>query len=203
MLVVDIGGGSTELILGDGSAPSARGLDGHRLGPPARAAPALRPADRRREVAAASADIDAHLDACPVPVGRGGTVVGVAGTITTVAAVVLDLPAYDREAIDQAVLPRAAVHAFVDRLLAMTRRRAARAALMHPGRADVIGAGALILDRVLRRTRRRAALVSESDILDGIAWSLVEPVAACVLPGESVGHGRGDDASIAQGGDPT
>ena len=64
------------------------------------------------------------------------------------------------------------VHATVDRLLGMTV--AARRALgsMHPGRADVIGAGALILDRVLRRSGADALVVSESDILDGIAWSI-------------------------------
>ena len=97
-----------------------------------------------------------------------------AGTITTVAAMVLDLPAYDREAIDQAVLPAADVHDVTARLLAMTVEERRALPFMHPGRADVIGAGALVLDRVLRRTRVDALLVSESDILDGIAWSLVE-----------------------------
>ena len=126
------------------------------------------------EVAAASADIDAHLDAQPVPVDRRRPVVGVAGTITTVAAVVLDLATYDREAIDQAVLPATAVHDVTARLLAMTVEERRALPFMHPGRADVIGAGALVLDRVLRRTRVDALLVSESDILDGIAWSLVE-----------------------------
>ena len=125
-----------------------------------------------REIAAVVADVDAALDACPVDPSRAATVVGVAGTITTVAAAVLDLPAYDRDAIDQAVLAVDDVHATVDRLVAMTVAERRALPFMHPGRADVIGVGALVLDRVLRRARVSSLVVSESDILDGIAWSL-------------------------------
>ena len=127
------------------------------------------------EVAAAVADIDAHLDACPVDPAAAATVVGVAGTITTVAAGVLDLPAYDRDRIDQAVLARDDVHA-IDRPDPRDDGAGAarRCPYLHPGRVDVIGAGALVLDRVLRRTRPATMVVSESDILDGIAWSLVD-----------------------------
>jgi exopolyphosphatase/guanosine-5'-triphosphate,3'-diphosphate pyrophosphatase len=125
-------------------------------------------------VAACIADIDAHLDACPVDPSRAATVVGVAGTVTTVAAGVLDLAAYDRDAIDQAVLPAADVHALVDRWVAMTVAERLALPYMHPGRADVIDAGALILDRILRRATVASLVVSESDILDGIAWSIAE-----------------------------
>jgi exopolyphosphatase/guanosine-5'-triphosphate,3'-diphosphate pyrophosphatase len=93
--------------------------------------------------------------------------------VTTVAAGVLDLPAYEREAIDQQVLAVEEVHATVDRLVAMPVSERLALPFMHPGRADVIDAGALILSRVLRRTSVPTLLVSESDILDGIAWSLV------------------------------
>ncbi len=173
VLVVDIGGGSTELILGDTKPTAEHSMDigsvrlheRHlRSDPPT--------AD---EVAAAVADIDAALDACPVPATEAATVVGVAGTIITVAAGVLDLSSYDREAIDQAVLSRDAVHATTERLLGMTVAERLALPYMHPGRADVIGAGALILDRVLRRTGVATMVVSEADILDGIAWSLMEP----------------------------
>ena len=98
---------------------------------------------------------------------------GVAGTVTTVAAGVLDLPAYDRDAIDQAVLPVDQVHAMVDRLVGMTVAERLALPWLHPGRADVIAAGGLILSRVLSRTTVEHLVVSESDILDGIAWSLV------------------------------
>jgi exopolyphosphatase/guanosine-5'-triphosphate,3'-diphosphate pyrophosphatase len=124
------------------------------------------------EVAACVADIDAHLDACPVDVSRAATLVGVAGTVTTVAAAVLDLPAYDAEAIDQQVLGAADVHAAVDRLVAMPLADRLELPFLHPGRADVIDAGALILSRVLRRSHLPSMVVSESDILDGIAWSI-------------------------------
>ncbi|MFT4288458.1 exopolyphosphatase [Nocardioides sp.] len=171
VLVVDIGGGSTELISGSGSAPDAafsmdigsvRLHERHlRSDPPTMA-----------EIAACARDIDDHLDQSLVDPARAATVVGVAGTVTTVAAGVLDLPAYSREAIDQAVLPVAQVHALVDRLVAMTVNERLQLPWLHPGRADVIDAGALILSRVLRRAPVESLVVSESDILDGIAWSL-------------------------------
>ena len=170
VLVVDIGGGSTELILGS-TAPEAiismnigsvRLPERHLHSDPPTAA----------EVAACVADIDAALDAAPVSPGGAATVVGIAGTVTTVAAGVLDLPAYEREAIDQQVVSVAAVHDFVERLVAMPVAERLTLPYLHPGRADVIDAGALILSRVLRRTPAESMLVSESDILDGIAWSI-------------------------------
>ena len=170
-LVIDIGGGSTELILGTTSPTAAHSMDigsvrlheRHLHSDPPTAA----------EIAAAVADIDAALDACPVAPAAAASVVGVAGTICTIAAGVLDLPAYDRTRIDQAVLAIPAIHAYVERLLAM--RVVDRLALpyLHPGRADVIGAGALILDRILRRVTTDEIVASESDILQGIAWSMV------------------------------
>ena len=125
------------------------------------------------EISACVGDIERHLDACPVSPARAATVVGIAGTVTSVAAGVLDLPAYDREAIDQAVLPVEQVHAMVDRLVGMTVTERLALPWLDPGRADVIDAGALILSRVLRRTPVDSLVVSEADILDGIAWTLV------------------------------
>ena len=94
------------------------------------------------------------------------------GTVTTIAAAVLDLPAYDRAAIDQAVLATDDVHAVVERLVAMSVAQRRALPSMHPGRADVIDAGALIWSRVLRRAQVREVVVSESDILDAIARSI-------------------------------
>lgn len=172
VLVIDIGGGSTELIKGHRLPSGAHSMD---IG-------SVRMHERHLrsdpptmdEVAACVRDIDAHLDQCPVSPARAETVVGVAGTITTIAAGVLDLPAYSREAIDQAVLDLDAVHATIDRLVGMTVNERLALPWMHPGRADVIAAGALILGRILRRTTVESLVISESDILDGIAWSLVE-----------------------------
>jgi exopolyphosphatase / guanosine-5'-triphosphate,3'-diphosphate pyrophosphatase len=170
LFVVDIGGGSTELILGADEPTAAFSMDigsvrlheRHLHSDPPTA----------EEVAAATADIEAALDACPVSPADAATVVGIAGTVCTVAAGVLDLPAYDKSRIDQAVLPVSAVHDYVGRLVAMTVEQRLALPYMHPGRADVIGAGALVLSRVLARTTVPDIIASESDILHGIAWSM-------------------------------
>ena len=171
VLVIDVGGGSTELILGDTRPRQAHSMD---IG-------SVRLHERHLhddpptadQVAACVADIDATLDACPVDAAAAATVVGVSGTVTTVAAGVLDLASYDRNAIDQQVLGLDDVHETVERIVAMTVARRLELPYLHPGRADVIDAGALILSRVLRRVRTGTIVVSEADILDGIAWSLV------------------------------
>jgi exopolyphosphatase/pppGpp-phosphohydrolase len=170
VLVVDIGGGSTELVLGSTEPEASDSMDvgsvrlheRHLHSDPPTAA----------EIAACVADIDAHLDACPVSPSAAATVVGVAGTVTQLAAVALGLTAYSRADVDQLVLPVAEVHATVERLLAMTVAERLALPAMHPGRADVIGAGVLILDRILRRTGADSLVVSDSDILDGVAWSI-------------------------------
>jgi exopolyphosphatase/guanosine-5'-triphosphate,3'-diphosphate pyrophosphatase len=171
VLVIDVGGGSTELILGDAEPRQAHSMD---IGSVRQHERHLRDdPPSADQVAACVADIDATLDACPVDPGAAATVVGISGTVTTVAAGVLDLPAYDRDVIDQQVLRVADVHPMVDRLVAMPVAERLALPYMHPGRADVIDAGALILSRVLRRVRTDTMVVSEADILDGIAWSLV------------------------------
>jgi exopolyphosphatase/guanosine-5'-triphosphate,3'-diphosphate pyrophosphatase len=172
VLVVDIGGGSTELVLGTDAPERSDSMDVGSVRLHERHLHSDPPTPE--ELAACARDIDAHLDASPVDPALAATVVGVAGTVTTVAAAVLDLPAYDRSAIDQAVLPVADVLAAVDRLVAMTVTERRALPYMHPGRADVIDAGALILSRVLRRAAVESLVVSESDILDGIAWSVAE-----------------------------
>ena len=171
VLVVDIGGGSTELILGTDAPESAHSMDIGSVRLHERHLHSDPPtAD---EVAACVADIDAHLDACPVDVPRAATVVGVAGTVTTVAAAVLDLPAYDPDAIDQSVL-------------AVRRRARGRRAAGGDARRGPAGP-AVHAPRPGRRDRRRrpdplpgpapqppcaTMVVSEADILDGIAWSI-------------------------------
>ncbi|MEZ5091973.1 exopolyphosphatase [Nocardioides sp.] len=175
VLVVDIGGGSTELVLGPASGEggpvagvsldigSVRLHERHlHTDPPTTA-----------EILACVRDIEAQLDGSGVDLAAVRSVVGVAGSVTTVAAGVLDLPAYDPERIDQSTPSVADVREFVLRLVSMTVAERRALPFMAPGRADVIAAGALILDRVLVRTPVDRLVVSESDILDGIAWSLV------------------------------
>jgi exopolyphosphatase / guanosine-5'-triphosphate,3'-diphosphate pyrophosphatase len=171
-LVADIGGGSTEFVLG-AAAPQGeisvnigcvRMTERHLHGDP--------PAGH--EVAAATADIDAALDAvaAAVPVRQARTLIGLAGSVTTVAAIAMGLPAYDAARIHHARVSAADVHEVTRSLLARTRADRAAIPVMHPGRVDVIGGGALVLDRIMQRFGFGQVLVSEHDILDGIAWSL-------------------------------
>ena len=171
-LVVDIGGGSTEFVLGDGSAHASVSVD---IG-------SVRITERHFEhdppvpeqVEAAVVDIDAALDRVSeaVPVGDTATLVGVAGTVTTVAGIVLELAEYDPARIHHSRIRMDDVCAVSGRLLSMTHKERAANPVIHPGRVDVIGAGALILSRTLRRLKLQEVMVSEHDILDGLAWSV-------------------------------
>jgi exopolyphosphatase/guanosine-5'-triphosphate,3'-diphosphate pyrophosphatase len=171
-LVMDIGGGSTELVLGTERVEAARSVDvgcvrlteRHLAGDP----------PTREQVAAAEADVEAGLALVRevVPVERARTAVGLAGSVTTVAAVALGLQQYDSERIHLSRIPAADVRSVTDRLLAMPRADRAALPVMHPGRVDVIGAGALVLATLVDRLGLHEVLVSESDILDGIAWSI-------------------------------
>ncbi len=175
LLVVDIGGGSTELTRGSSIAPGSTPDEAFSMN-----IGSVRLHERHlhsdpptpEEIAAASRDIEAALDASPVKATGAATVIGVAGTVTQYAAGVLGLTKYDRAAIDQARLRVEDIEDIVERWLAMTVAERLAVPAMHPGRADVIGAGGLILRAVLRRAGVSELLVSESDILDGIAWSI-------------------------------
>jgi exopolyphosphatase/guanosine-5'-triphosphate,3'-diphosphate pyrophosphatase len=171
VLVVDIGGGSTELILGDATGPTqAQSMDMGSVRMHERYLTADPPTTE--QVAACVADIDGHLDACPVSVASAATVVAVAGTALSIVAGVLDLPTYDQRVIDQSVIAVSDVQSFVDRLVAMPISERLEFGWMHPGRVDVLGAGGLILSRVLHRCSASTLVASEADILDGIAWSM-------------------------------
>jgi exopolyphosphatase / guanosine-5'-triphosphate,3'-diphosphate pyrophosphatase len=177
-LVVDIGGGSTEFVLG--GAPDAaatpelaaisvdigcvRLTERHlRADPPS-----------AEQVKAATEDIDRALDdvAAAVPVASARTLVGLAGSVTTVTAIGLGLPVYDPRRTHHARLPAVVVQEVTDRLLGQNRDQRAAIGSLHPGRVDVIGAGALILARVMQRFGFAELVTSEHDILDGIAWSI-------------------------------
>jgi exopolyphosphatase / guanosine-5'-triphosphate,3'-diphosphate pyrophosphatase len=126
------------------------------------------------ETAAAVADIDAALAAvaASIAVSSARTLVGLAGSVTTVAAIALDLQRYDPATVHHARISAARVHEVTYRLLGQTRAERAAIPVMHPGRVDVIGAGALILDRTMIRFGFAEMVASEHDILDGIAWSI-------------------------------
>ncbi|HVM27174.1 MAG TPA: Ppx/GppA phosphatase family protein [Mycobacteriales bacterium] len=171
-LVVDIGGGSTEVVLGTTEVEAAVSVDlgcvrlteRHLRDDPPSAA----------QVAAARHDVDEALERVrdAVPVDRARLLVALAGTATTVAAHALRLPAYLTERTHLARLDAGTVVAACDDLLAMSRADRAALPYMHPGRVDVIGAGALVLRGVVQEAEASQVLVSEADILDGTAWSL-------------------------------
>jgi exopolyphosphatase/guanosine-5'-triphosphate,3'-diphosphate pyrophosphatase len=177
-LVVDIGGGSTEFVLGDATGVrAARSVDvgcvrlteRHlRSDPP--------PPD---EVQAAEADIRAALAlvAADMPVHEASSLVGLAGSVTTVAALALGLPAYDPDVIHGSRIPVGAVRSVSAGLLTATRAKRAALPVMHPGRVDVIGAGALVLRVIMDAFDIDEVVVSEHDILDGIALRLARPGA--------------------------
>jgi exopolyphosphatase/guanosine-5'-triphosphate,3'-diphosphate pyrophosphatase len=171
-LVVDIGGGSTEFVLGDRAVAAAASVDigcvrmteRHLHGDP----------PTREQVIAAERDIVEAVDRALAAVGGAGarTLVGLAGSVTTVAAIALGLPRYDPERIHHARISHAAVAKVSADLLALDRAQRLALPVMHPGRADVIGAGALVLRLVMERSGLGTVIASEHDILDGIAWSL-------------------------------
>nr|WP_202443450.1 Ppx/GppA phosphatase family protein [Streptomyces sp. SID8375] len=176
-LVVDIGGGSTEFVLGDASVRAARSVDvgcvrmterhlvheGEISDPPSPG-----------QIAAIKADVAAALDRAEetVPLREAATLVGLAGSVTTVAAIALGLNQYDSEAIHHSRIPLAKVREITDRLVSSTHAERAAIPVMHPGRVDVIAAGALVLLSIMERVGAGEVVVSEHDILDGIAWSL-------------------------------
>ncbi|MFV2101719.1 exopolyphosphatase [Micromonospora sp. LOL_024] len=175
-LVVDIGGGSTEFVVGRETGVDAaisvdvgcvRMTERHLHGDP----PGL------DETAAAQADISAAVDRALAAVrGReAATLVGLAGSVTTVVAIAQGLTGYDPARIQHARVSYERVAEITADLLAMTREQRLAIPVMHPGRADVIGAGALVLRVIMERAGLDAVVASEHDILDGIAWSLARP----------------------------
>jgi exopolyphosphatase / guanosine-5'-triphosphate,3'-diphosphate pyrophosphatase len=177
-LVVDIGGGSTELILGMHGEPEAmvsldlgcvRLHERHLHTDPPTAA----------EIAALRADAAARLAlvADTVDPASAERVVGVAGTITTVTAIGLGLHAYDPRRIHRSALGAADIAAVAEKLAAMTVAERAALPVMAKGREDVIAAGALLLDELVRTFRFPRVIASETDILDGVLLVLADRVA--------------------------
>ncbi|MET0896657.1 MAG: Ppx/GppA phosphatase family protein [Mycobacterium sp.] len=179
-VVVDLGGGSTEVVLGDGNGVSAgysadigcvrlteRCL--HSDPPTAAEVAAARDVVRRRLGEALRV----------VPVDQARTWVGVAGTFTTIAALAQDMTTYDSEAIHLSTVPFGRLLEVCDQLIAMTRKQRAALGPMHEGRVDVIGGGAIVVQELAEALGARAGLttltVSEHDILDGIAYSIATP----------------------------
>ena len=176
-VVVDVGGGSTEVVVGDltDAGPVVRAARSVDIG-------CVRLTERHLhsdpptadEIQRAEADVRAALTevVAEVPVAEAATLVGLAGSVTTVAALALGLPAYDADAIHGSRIPVSGVRSVTAGLLTASRERWAAQAVMHPGRVDVIGGGALVLRVIMDAFAIDSVVVSEHDILDGIAIAL-------------------------------
>lgn len=171
-LVVDIGGGSTEFVFGSEKVEFAKSVnigcvrmsERHlNLQPPTMA-----------QIAEAIIDIDLAITqaAKVVQISQAKSLVAVAGTATTVAAAALKLAEYDRYLIHLSRISAPSVHQVAAMFQSMNKDQIAALGYMHPGRVDVITAGALVLSRIMAATGASEFIASESDILDGIAWSL-------------------------------
>ncbi|WP_265443833.1 Ppx/GppA phosphatase family protein [Flexivirga meconopsidis] len=177
-LVVDLGGGSTEFVLGEQQVTAVRSVDMGCVRFTERHLRSDPPTDA--EIAAATTDIDALIDTAAqvVPLRDARSLIGLAGSVTTITANALRLPAYDPERINGAALTVQQVVDSCDALLRMTRAQRAELGFMHPGRVDVIGSGALIWRTIVQRVAAEAGLAtvltSEHDILDGIALGLAD-----------------------------
>ncbi|WP_433320617.1 exopolyphosphatase [Micromonospora sp. CA-269861] len=173
-LVVDIGGGSTEFVVGDRAAGvrAAISVDIGCVRMTERHLPGDPPSPE--QVAAAQADIAAVVDRAlaAVPGREAATLVGLAGSVTTVVALARGLREYDPERIHHARVSYEEVARVTAELLGQTRAQRLANPVMHPGRADVIGAGALVLRVIMERAGMPSVVASEHDILDGIAWSI-------------------------------
>jgi exopolyphosphatase/guanosine-5'-triphosphate,3'-diphosphate pyrophosphatase len=171
-LVVDIGGGSTEFVLGSTQVVAARSVnigcvrmsERHLTSQPPTAAQI---AGAVLDIDAAIADAGSHVD-----FKSAESLIAVAGTATTVAAAALGLTEYDRYAIHLSRISAKKVHEVAEMFAAMNRKEIAALGYMHPGRVDVITSGSLVLSRVMELTGAKEFIASESDILDGIAWGL-------------------------------
>lgn len=171
-LVVDIGGGSTEFVIGNRSVESAKSVnigcvrmsERHFKSDPA----------SHDEIEAARKDIQEAIAvaASHVDIKSAKSLIAVAGTATTVAAASLNLPAYDRYAIHLSRISAEQTHQTSEMFLKMNRKERAALGYMHPGRVDVIGAGSLVLSEILKAVGASEFIACESDILDGIAFSL-------------------------------
>jgi exopolyphosphatase / guanosine-5'-triphosphate,3'-diphosphate pyrophosphatase len=171
-LVVDIGGGSTEFVFGTSTVEAARSVnigcvrmtERHFASDPASS----------EQIESARNDIQAAIAqaAAVVPITQAKTLVAVAGTATTVAAAALELPEYDRYAIHLSRISAQQTHDAATMFAISTREQRLSLGYMHPGRVDVIAAGSLVLSEVIKATGATEFVASESDILDGMAFSL-------------------------------
>ncbi len=173
-LIIDLGGGSTELVIGDQEPTGAYSMDVGCVRMTERHTPGGNPTKAQEE--AIRTDVRNALKEAGKKVDwqKAQTIVGVAGTVTTVAAHILKLKIYDPEVLHGASISAQQISQTAQDFISLTPSQRAALPYMHEGRIEVITAGSIVLDEVMKAIGAQTLIASERDILDGVAWSQVQ-----------------------------
>ena len=173
-LVIDLGGGSTELVIGDKEPTGAYSMDVGCVRMTERHTPGGNPTKAQEEAIRTDVRNALQVAATKVDWKTAKTVVGVAGTITTVAAHVLNLKTYDPDVLHGASITAEQISQTAQDFITLTPAQRGALPYMHEGRIEVITAGSIVLDEVMKGIGAKNLIASERDILDGVTWSQVQ-----------------------------
>jgi exopolyphosphatase/guanosine-5'-triphosphate,3'-diphosphate pyrophosphatase len=173
-LIIDLGGGSTELVIGDKEPTGAYSMDVGCVRMTERHTPGGNPTKEQEEAIRTDVRNALKVAGTKVDWETAKTVVGVAGTITTVAAHVLNLKTYDPDVLHGASITAEQVSQTAQDFITLTPAQRGALPYMHEGRIEVITAGSIVLDEVMKGIGAQTLIASERDILDGVTWSQVQ-----------------------------
>ena len=173
-LIIDLGGGSTELVIGDKEPTGAYSMDVGCVRMTERHTPGGNPTKEQEEAIRTDVRNALKVAGTKVDWKTAKTVVGVAGTITTVAAHVLNLKTYDPDVLHGASITAEQVSQTAQDFITLTPAQRGALPYMHEGRIEVITAGSIVLDEVMKGIGAQTLIASERDILDGVTWSQVQ-----------------------------
>ena len=173
-LIIDLGGGSTELVIGDQEPTGAYSMDVGCVRMTERHTPGGNPTKAQEEAIRTDVRNALKEAAKKVDWQKAQTIVGVAGTVTTVAAHILKLKTYDPEVLHGANITAQQISQTAQDFISLTPSQRAALPYMHEGRIEVITAGSIVLDEVMKAIGAQTLIASERDILDGVAWSQVQ-----------------------------
>ena len=172
-LVIDLGGGSTELVVGVDKPIAAYSMNVGCVRMTERHTPGGNPTEIQEDAIRADVSKEFQYASERVDFSNIKTVIGVAGTVTTVAAHALNIKEYDPDVLHGAKISKEQISAAAKDFSRLTFDQRAALPYMHPGRVEVITAGAIVLDQVMKEVKANYLVASERDILDGVAWSLI------------------------------
>jgi exopolyphosphatase/guanosine-5'-triphosphate,3'-diphosphate pyrophosphatase len=173
-LVIDLGGGSTELVIGDKEPTGAYSMDVGCVRMTERHSPGGNPTKEQEEAIRTDVRNALKIAATKVDWKSAKTIVGVAGTITTVAAHVLKLKTYDPDVLHGSIITAEQISQTAQDFISLTPSQRGALPYMHEGRIEVITAGSIVLDEVMKGIGAKTLIASERDILDGVTWSQVQ-----------------------------